>query len=111
MIEGTIQIIRAETARFYGVSLADIEGKSRTRRCVVPRHMAMLLCRSIAEKSYPEIARSFGGRDHTTVMHGVSQMRNAVNVDLDARQQYARLSAKVRRKLDAQAKTLEGIVA
>jgi chromosomal replication initiator protein len=60
--------------RYYGVSLADLRGKQRDKRIVVPRQVAMFLLREDARLSTPEIGRLLGGRDHTTVMHGAQKI-------------------------------------
>jgi chromosomal replication initiator protein len=61
-------------SRYYSLSLADLRGKQRDRRIVGPRHLAMFLLREDARLSTPEIGRHLGGRDHTTVMHGVQKI-------------------------------------
>ena len=63
---GTVQTI---VCRHYGVPLRDILSAIRTRDVVRVRQVAMWLCRRTTLKSYPEIGRRFGGRDHTTVLH------------------------------------------
>jgi chromosomal replication initiator protein len=60
--------------RYHGVNLADLRGKQRDRRVVVPRQMAMYLLREDGRLSTPEIGRLLGGRDHTTVMHGAQKI-------------------------------------
>ena len=60
-----------------------MKGKSRTRRFLRPRQVAMYLARALTDHSLPEIGRWFGGRDHTTVLHAVGRLRE----DLQARQE------------------------
>ena len=70
--------IRKVVAEYYGVSLKDLMGKKRTRSIARPRQIAMTLARELTGDSYPDIGQSFGGRDHTTVMHAcdkVAQLR------------------------------------
>ena len=57
-----------------GVSVEDLLGRSRTRPLVSARHLAMYILRQQTDLSYPDIARVFGGRDHTTVMHAVRKI-------------------------------------
>jgi chromosomal replication initiator protein len=52
----------------------EITGKSRRRPLVTARQVAMYVIRELTDLSYPAIAREFGGRDHTTVMHAVSKI-------------------------------------
>ena len=70
--------IRKVVAEYYDVSVKDIMGRKRTRSIARPRQIAMALSRELTGDSYPDIGQSFGGRDHTTVMHGcekVAQLR------------------------------------
>jgi chromosomal replication initiator protein len=75
----TPQLILSTTAEAFGLSVADLCGPSRRRPLVTARQIGMYVCRELTDLSYPAIAREFGGRDHTTVMHAVekiaSQMR------------------------------------
>ena len=70
--------IRKVVAEYYDVSVKDIMGRKRTRNIARPRQIAMALARELTGDSYPDIGQSFGGRDHTTVMHAcdkVAQLR------------------------------------
>ncbi len=62
------------TAASYGFTLDAICGPSRTRPLVTARQVAMYLVRNLTDYSYPAIARVFGGRDHTTVIHAVDKI-------------------------------------
>jgi chromosomal replication initiator protein len=61
-----------QLAQSYGVTVADITGKSRVPRFVRARHHAMAMLRGRGW-SYPEIGRKLGGRDHATVIHGIKK--------------------------------------
>lgn len=70
--------IRKVVAEFYDVSVKDLMGKKRTRSIARPRQIAMSLARELTGDSFPDIGQSFGGRDHTTVMHAcdkIAQLR------------------------------------
>jgi hypothetical protein len=58
-----------------GVRRLDLISQRRTKNLVLPRHIAMALCRELTGLSYPTIGRRFGGRDHTTVMHAADKFR------------------------------------
>jgi chromosomal replication initiator protein len=62
------------TAASYGFSADALCGPSRTRPLVTARQVAMYLVRNLTDFSYPAIARVFGGRDHTTVIHAVDKI-------------------------------------
>ena len=70
----TPQMILDATAESYGFSVEAICGPSRTRPLVTARQVAMYLVRNLTDYSYPAIARVFGGRDHTTVIHAVDKI-------------------------------------
>ncbi len=65
----------------YGVTLKDITGKSRTQQLVVPRQLAMYILRQDAGLNLESIGHMLGGRDHTTIMHGIDKVRKLVQSD------------------------------
>jgi len=67
--EPPIEQIRKVVAEYYGIRESELSGSRKTKTVVVPRQMAMSLCRELTQKSLPEIGEGFGGRDHTTVLH------------------------------------------
>ncbi len=67
----TIEEIQRKVAEHYNIRLADLVGPKRSRQIARPRQMAMYLAKQLTTRSLPEIGRRFGGRDHTTIMHGV----------------------------------------
>lgn len=66
----SIRIVKTAVQDIFDVSKSDIEGASKARSVVYPRQIAMYLCRELTGKSFPQIAKCFGDRDHTTVMYG-----------------------------------------
>ena len=68
------QIMNA-TAAYFGVTVEDLCGTSRSRVLVTARQIAMYLCRELTDLSLPKIGQAFGGRDHTTVMHADRKIR------------------------------------
>jgi chromosomal replication initiator protein len=73
--EITADQIMASTSEYFGVSLDDLRGHSRSRVLVNARQVAMYLCRELTDLSLPRIGQAFGGRDHTTVMHADRKIR------------------------------------
>ena len=76
--EPPIEQIRKAVADYYGIRESELSGTRKTKTVVVPRQMAMSLCRELTQKSLPEIGEGFGGRDHTTVLHAcrrIEQLR------------------------------------
>lgn len=73
--EITAAQIMAATASYFGVTVDDLCGASRSRVLVTARQIAMYLCRELTDLSLPKIGQAFGGRDHTTVMHADRKIR------------------------------------
>ncbi|MEO3811410.1 chromosomal replication initiator protein DnaA [Sphaerisporangium sp. B11E5] len=74
--EITIATIMAQTAAYFGLSIDDLCGGSRSRVLVTARQIAMYLARELTDLSLPKIGQQFGGRDHTTVMHAERKIRS-----------------------------------
>ena len=72
----TIAIIMGQTASYFGLSIEDLCGTSRSRVLVTARHIAMYLCRELTDLSLPKIGQQFGGRDHTTVINADRKIRS-----------------------------------
>lgn len=73
--EITANTIMAQTAAYFSLSIDDLCGTSRSRVLVNARQIAMYLCRELTDLSLPKIGQTFGGRDHTTVMHADRKVR------------------------------------
>jgi len=69
-----MDLIQEAVARHYAISIDELVGEKRTKRVVVPRQVAMYLCRELTDASLPAIGRAFGGRDHTTVLYAVQKI-------------------------------------
>jgi chromosomal replication initiator protein len=74
--EITASTIMGQTASYFGLSIDDLCGTSRSRVLVTARQIAMYLCRELTDLSLPKIGQQFGGRDHTTVMHAERKIRS-----------------------------------
>lgn len=73
--------IRKVVAEFYNVTIKDLMGKKRSRHIARPRQVAMALARELTNHSFIEIGQSFGGRDHTTVMHACEKVQELCLTD------------------------------
>lgn len=69
-IPDVIEAVAAATR----IDVDELTSHSRSKSVLGPRAVAYWLCRRLCAASYPEIARAFGGRDHTTVIHGVAKV-------------------------------------
>ncbi len=77
----TVEEIQRKVSEYYNIRLSDIIGPKRLRSYARPRQVAMYLCKQLTSRSLPEIGRRFGGRDHTTVMHGVKRIEELKTTD------------------------------
>ncbi len=77
----TIEEIQRKVSEHYNIRISDIVGPKRLRAFARPRQVAMYLSKSLTTRSLPEIGRRFGGRDHTTVMHGVRRIEELKGKD------------------------------
>jgi chromosomal replication initiator protein len=86
----TVDEIQKATAEHYALKQADLLCERRTRAIARPRQLAMYLAKTLTTRSYPDIGRRFGGRDHTTVLHAVRRIEElkaedpALAADVDA---------------------------
>ncbi len=96
----TVTMILNVTSEKFDFSIDELQGKSRRRPLVLARQMAMFVSRELTELSYPAIAREFGGRDHTTVMHACDKIsalmaeRSQIYDDVTALEKIVRNRAK-----------------
>ncbi|MBB5854103.1 chromosomal replication initiator protein DnaA [Amycolatopsis umgeniensis] len=73
--EITAPTIMGVTSEFFDVTLDDLCGPGKTKALATARQIAMYLCRELTDMSLPKIGQTFGGRDHTTVMHADKKIR------------------------------------
>ena len=79
----TIDEIQRTVCQFYRIDRSEMSSKRRTRAVVRPRQVAMYLSKVLTPRSYPEIGRKFGGRDHSTVIHAVKLIEDLRTRDAD----------------------------
>ncbi|HQY88392.1 MAG TPA: chromosomal replication initiator protein DnaA [Tepidisphaeraceae bacterium] len=89
----TIQQIIDVVTKYYNIKLSDLQSKKRNQSIAFPRQICMFLSRRHTRYSLEEIGGYFGGRDHTTVLHGVRQIDRSMKVDRDVAQQVNHLDS------------------
>ena len=94
--EITAAQIMTTTAAYFGVSVDDLCGTSRSRVLVTARQISMYLCRELTDLSLPKIGQAFGGRDHTTVMHADRKIRQLIGERRSLYNQVADLTARIK---------------
>jgi chromosomal replication initiator protein len=77
----TIEDIQQAVATHFNQRLSDLLGPRRPKDLALARQVAQYLCKQLTTKSYPDIGRAFGGRDHTTVIHAVRNVENLLPRD------------------------------
>jgi len=75
--------IKRAAMRVFGLSKTEIESANKSRSICYPRQIAMYLCREMTDKSYPQIARAFNKKDHTTVLHAWRKVKEEMQDDPD----------------------------
>ncbi len=79
----SIESIQKAVGEQFGLRLNEIKAKNNSKSVVVPRQIAMYMCKQLTEASLPEIGRQFGGKHHTTVMHSVEKITQLRQSDKD----------------------------
>ncbi|QBQ07202.1 chromosomal replication initiator protein DnaA [Spiroplasma gladiatoris] len=79
--EITVQKIKNVVSQNYGIAPNSIDSKIRLQKVVLARHLAMYLTGELLKRNYTEIGVSFGGKDHTTVMHAFKKINELINTD------------------------------
>lgn len=78
-----VDTIQNEVCNTFGISISDIKGSKQNQSIVFPRQVAMYLCRELTDYSLSRIGESFGGRDHTTVIHAITKISNLIKEERD----------------------------
>jgi len=94
--EINIDHIKKTVADYYNLNLQEIDSKKRTQNIVFPRQIAMYLSREMTDASLPMIGDSFGGRDHTTVMHAHNKINNKYQDEEDFKNTIDNLIKKIK---------------
>lgn len=81
----TSKLIMQVVCKFFNIKVQDMVSNKRSNNVAFPRQIAMYLCREIANMSFPNIGKDFGGRDHSTVLHAYSKITNEYNNNPETR--------------------------
>jgi len=93
--EINIELIQKTVADHYKIKLADMKSERRLKTFVIPRQMAIYLCRELTKASYPEIGDKFGGKDHSTVIYAVKKISAIMNDKPDISSSYDAIKRKL----------------
>lgn len=89
----TVERVVDVVSRYYNVGLPEMRGKGRTQAVAYPRQIAMYLCRSETDASFPQIGAYLGDRDHTTVMHGFDKIQARIEADANLRREIVEIKS------------------
>jgi chromosomal replication initiator protein len=92
----TIELIQKIVANYFDLHIADMKAQKRTKAIAFPRQIAMYLSRNLTDASLPEIGENFGGRDHTTVMHGYDKIKEKLEKDPNFGKTIERLTKEIK---------------
>ncbi len=84
----TIENIQKAVAEYYNIRISDLLSKRRNRSITRPRQLAMTITRELTSHSLPEIGDSYGGRDHTTVLHACKKTKSFISDDIKIKEDY-----------------------
>jgi chromosomal replication initiator protein len=87
----SIDNIQRRVAEYYNIKVSDLMSKRRSRSVARPRQVAMALAKELTTNSLPEIGKAFGGRDHTTVLHGCRKVKELLETSAELREDYSKI--------------------
>lgn len=93
----TVELIQKCVADHFDIELNELVGSKRHKQVLIPRQVAMYLCRKLAKLSYPEIGDKFGGKDHSTVINACQKIEKLITQDDDLRSAVLTLELQLQR--------------
>uniref|UniRef100_A0A831UDA5 Chromosomal replication initiator protein DnaA n=1 Tax=Geobacter metallireducens TaxID=28232 RepID=A0A831UDA5_GEOME len=81
--EVTVEMIQKYVADHFNIKVAELKSDKRLKTLVVPRQIAIYLCRDLTKASYPDIGEKFGGKDHSTIIHSVKKVDKLLSQDFE----------------------------
>lgn len=94
----TAEYILEVVANYFHLKPEELKSSKRTRNIAYPRQIAMYLCRKLTDLSLPKIGEKFGGRDHTTIIHGFDKISRELQTDIELTQMLNELESKITSK-------------
>lgn len=95
----SLDLIENLVSTFYGISTADLAGKSRSRPLVHARQVAMYLCREMTDETLVSVGRQFGGRDHATVLHSCRKIESLIKMKREIFQEVTELTNMINKSM------------
>lgn len=91
----SISTIQKKVAKYFNIKIEDIKAKNRSSSNILPRHIAMYLCKKFTKSSLPEIGREFGGKDHTTILYASRKIEKELEGNNDLKRIINTLSTNI----------------
>ncbi|MDR1499080.1 MAG: chromosomal replication initiator protein DnaA [Rickettsiales bacterium] len=79
----TIDNIMNKVCEYFSLNISDLKSEKKLKELVVPRHIAMYLCKELTAKSYPDIAKKFNSKTHATVLYAVKKVEKLMETDME----------------------------
>lgn len=79
----TVEMIQKHVAEHFRIKVSELKSDKRIKTLVVPRQIAIFICRELTKSSYPEIGEKFGGKDHSTIIHSVKKVEKQMAADAE----------------------------
>jgi chromosomal replication initiator protein len=79
----TVEMIQKQVAEHFRIKVSELKSDKRIKTLVVPRQIAIYICRELTKASYPEIGEKFGGKDHSTIIHSVKKVEKQLAADAE----------------------------
>ncbi len=79
----TVEMIQKHVADHFKIKVSELKSEKRHKALVIPRQIAIYICRDLTKASYPEIGEKFGGKDHSTIIHSTKKIEKLVTGDLE----------------------------
>lgn len=95
-VKNNILKIQQVVADYYNITVEDLKSKKRKASIAFPRQVAIYLCRTLTDESFPKIGIQFGGRDHSTIMHSVDKIENEIKTNPQFKQIIESLKSKIK---------------
>jgi len=81
--EISVEMIQKHVADYFKLKIADLKSDKRLKAFVVPRQIAIYICRELTKCSYPEIGEKFGGKDHSTIIHSYKKIERLIPQNME----------------------------
>lgn len=94
--EITLDMIMKEVANHFSLKVADLKANRRIRSIIVPRQIAIYLCRKLTSSSLVSIGEKFGGKDHATIIHSIRKIEDEIKVKKESRELVEKLEDKIK---------------